>query len=102
MPQFSDTIKYSNGITTAWDTTCGVLKLLTHMRNMKTLTQVGGLEPKPKRDLLMTDFEVVEVTDFPRYSYHVLLSYWCMLPCILLTCYTKLYWCMLTCYTGIC
>ena len=67
---------------------------------MKTLTQVGGLEPKPKRDLLMTDFEVVEVTDFPRYSYHVLLSYWCMLPCILLTCYTKLYWCMLTCYTG--
>ena len=45
------------------------------MRNMNTLTQVGGLEPKPKRDLLMTDFEVVEVTDFPRYSYHVLLSY---------------------------
>lgn len=26
---------------------------------------VGSLEPKPKRDLLMTDFEVVEVVDFP-------------------------------------
>ena len=45
-----------------------VSRLLAHMSCTNTHTQVGGLEPKPKRDLLMTDFEVVEVTDFPKYS----------------------------------
>ena len=27
--------------------------------------QIGSLEPKPRRDILMTDFEVVETVEFP-------------------------------------
>ena len=29
------------------------------------MTQIGSIEPKPRRDILMTDFEVVETADFP-------------------------------------
>ena len=27
--------------------------------------QIGGIEPKPRRDILMTDFEVVDTVEFP-------------------------------------
>ena len=27
--------------------------------------QIGSLEPKPRRDILMTDFEVVDTVEFP-------------------------------------
>ena len=64
----TDTIKHSYAIITSGYTASGMLRLLAHMTGAHELTlQVGSLEPKPKRDLLMTDFEVVEVVDFPRY-----------------------------------
>ena len=32
---------------------------------LSSLAQIGGIEPKPRRDILMTDFEVVETAGFP-------------------------------------
>ena len=39
---------------------------LSHTHTLSLVHQIGSIEPKPRRDILMTDFDVIKTVEFPR------------------------------------